>query len=154
MQGHFFCGILHKTTIITAYTFQRHEKLKSRKLTDQLFKEGKGFNVFPFRVQYLISENGFKIPEGKAFQPDYPIQFGVGVGTRYFKKAVHRNRIKRLMREVWRLQKHVLYETATAQNIQCAVFFMFIDKTLPEYKLVSEKMNVAISKLQQLLTKQ
>jgi ribonuclease P protein component len=152
LRGHFFCSILQKQPPISAQTFKRHEKLKSRKLTEALFKTGKSFNVFPFRIVYLISEKGFNVPAGKAFQPGYPVQFGTGAGTRHFKKAVDRNRIKRLIREAWRLQKQSLYETALKQECQLAVFFMFIDKTVPEYNRVFEKMNTAISKLQQVIT--
>jgi hypothetical protein len=50
------------------------------------------------------------------------------------------------------LQKQSLYETALKQECQLAVFFMFIDKTVPEYNRVFEKMNTAISKLQQVIT--
>lgn len=140
-----------KTAPIPAFTFKRHEKLKSRKLTEQLFKTGKSFNQYPFRVVYLFSETGFSIPEGKAFKPGCPVQFGVGAGTRNFKKAVHRNRVKRLVREAWRVQKHTVNEAALAQQIQVAVFFMFSGKELPEYNFVAEKMGSAIKKLLQVI---
>jgi ribonuclease P protein component len=151
LRGHFFCPILHKTVPISLFTFKRHEKLKSRKLTDRLFKDGKNFNNFPFRVIYIISGTGFSVPEGKAFLPGFPVQFGVGVGTRHFKKAVHRNRIKRLVREAWRLQKNNLYQTATERQLQLAVFFMFTDKVIPDYLRVFDKMKSSIQKLQQII---
>ncbi len=140
-----------KTVPIPAFTFKRHEKLKSRKLTEKLFKTGSSFNHYPFRVVYLLSGTGFAVPEGKAFRPDCPVQFGIAAGARNFKKAVHRNRVKRLVREAWRLQKHTVIQTALERNIQVAVFFMYTGKELPGYPLVTEKMGGAIKKLVQQL---
>ena len=78
------------------YTLGKEERLKSRKLIDQLFKEGKSFSSFPFRVvwKYLPSAS------------DSFLKAGFTVSTKHFKKAVDRNRIRRLMKEAYRLQKN------------------------------------------------
>ena len=73
----------------------KRERLKSRKQIDNLFAEGKSFAVFPIRVTY-----SFMPTDGDAL-----VQIGVTVSKRNFKKAVDRNRIKRLFREAYRLQK-------------------------------------------------
>ncbi|MEO6583853.1 MAG: ribonuclease P protein component, partial [Ferruginibacter sp.] len=80
------------------YFFGRPDKLKSRKLIEQLFKTGRSFSNFPFRVVWL-SKNDLA-----------HLQAGVGVSSRYFKKATDRNRIKRLIREAYRLQKNTLQQ--------------------------------------------
>ncbi len=77
----------------------------------------------------------------------FNVQFGVGVGTKNFKKAVNRNRIKRLMRESYRLQKEILYNKMKEKNQQLAVFFIYTGKELPEYKTVHEKIGVILQRL-------
>ena len=72
---------------------------------------------------------------------------GIGVSTRFFKKAVDRNRIKRLVRECWRLQKNMLAEKLKEQNKQLNVFLIYTAKELPDYKEVSAKVNKALDKL-------
>lgn len=74
------------------------------------------------------------------------LQAGVSVSKRNFKKAVHRNRIKRLMREAYRLQKQEL-KNSLNENQQLAVFFIYIDKELPTQELVSNKINLALKRL-------
>src|SRR6478609_2995237 len=89
-------------------TLGRNERLKKRKVIEEIFKSGEAFSVYPFRVYYLIRHDS-DIDDGA---PDWnerinePIlQFGVAVSKKNFKKAVDRNRIKRLIREAYRLQQ-------------------------------------------------
>jgi ribonuclease P protein component len=84
---------------VKRFGFGRKEKLKSRKQIGELFLNGKNFSVFPLRVTYLF------LPSG---EPN--VQVGAAAGKRYFKRAVDRNRIKRLIRESYRLQKNDLAE--------------------------------------------
>ncbi len=88
------------------------------------------------------------------FLPDattQPVQAGVGVSARNFRKAVDRNRIKRLLRECYRLNKLSLHERIQQSNKPIAVFFLYTGKELPEYALLDEKMKVVITKLESLL---
>ena len=78
---------------------------------------------------------------------DFPIKIGVSASKKNFKTAVDRNRIKRLLRENYRLNKHPLHDYMTNNGKQVALFFMFIDKTLPENSLLQKKMPLIIDKL-------
>lgn len=80
------------------YTFKKEERLKSRKLIEQLFDEGKRLKSFPIQLVYLQIEH----------DTDYLVQASFSVPKRRFKRAVDRNKVKRLMREAYRLQKHLL----------------------------------------------
>jgi ribonuclease P protein component len=76
-----------------------------------------------------------------------PLQAGFGASSRHFKKAVDRNRIKRLSREAYRLQKQLLFQRLHEKGRCMAVFFIYTGKELPEYAIVSEKIGVALQKL-------
>ena len=73
-------------------TYNKEERLKKKKLISQLFNEGKSITIFPVKLVYLETEH-----EGH-----YKVQAGVSVAKRNFKKAVDRNKIKRLLREAYR----------------------------------------------------
>ena len=120
-----------------SYNFNKQEKLKSRKLIEKLFAGGKTFLVFPVKVVYMIVDEPM----------DFPIKIGVSASKKNFKTAVDRNRIKRLLRENYRLNKHPLHDYMTNNGKQVALFFMFIDKTLPENSLLQKKMPLIIDKL-------
>ena len=107
-----------------------------------MFREGKSFSVFPFRVYYVCGEKVLRDA-----LPAFPVQFGVAVGTKNFKNAVDRNRIKRLTREAYRLQKESLYLSVGTKGLQLAAFFIFLGKELPLYKVVYEKMTLSLQKL-------
>lgn len=75
------------------------------------------------------------------------VQAGVGVSGRNFSKAVDRNRIKRLLREAYRLNKSVLHTALTADQKKIAVFILYIGKEKPELTVLNEVMPVVLNKL-------
>lgn len=83
------------------FKFKKQERLCSKKLIEKLFKEGKVILLYPLKITYLIVDEGDSI---------YPAKVVFVVSKKKFKKAFKRNRIKRLLRETYRLNKNVLYE--------------------------------------------
>lgn len=119
------------------FSYNKQEKLKSKKQLDSLFKKGRNFTVFPLKVFFVFSDDA----------QDNIIKAGVGVSSRHFKKAVQRNRIKRLLRETYRTEKLPLHAALDKHNKKLAVFLLFVDKTMPEYSLLREKMQLCIQRL-------
>jgi ribonuclease P protein component len=122
------------------FTLGKDERLRSRKQLEELFATGKKFTVAPFRISWHIS---------RAEKPS--VQFGVGVSNKNFTRAVDRNRIKRLVREAWRLGKNELKDKVKTGDKQLNVFFIYTGKEIPDYRLVTEKINEVISQLLQLI---
>ena len=118
------------------FTLGKNERLKSRKIIDQVFNEGKSITVFPLKVHYLFC----------ATLTD-PLQAGFTVSSRQFKRAVDRNRIRRLLREGYRLQKSTLHQTLEQNKQQLALFIIYLGKELPEFQLVSDKTKLVLNKL-------
>jgi ribonuclease P protein component len=117
-------------------TLSRLERLKSRKLIEQLFNEGKSFSIFPLRVLYRFPE-----------MQDTVLKAGFSVSSRSFKKAVDRNRIKRLLREAYRRQKHELYRLLEEKGLKMDLFFIYTGKEMPDYELISGKLGLTLTKL-------
>jgi ribonuclease P protein component len=115
----------------------RKEKLKSRKRIERVFREGKSLSLFPFKVWWLLQP----VPG------EVPLQAGFGASSRQFKKAVDRNRIKRLSREAYRHQKQPLFQRLKETDRSMAVFFIYTGKDLPDYAAVTQKIGVALQKL-------
>jgi ribonuclease P protein component len=122
------------------FALGKDEKLKSRKQIDALFAEGKTFLCFPLRITFQF------LPLAEGAQSG--MQIGVSVSKRYFKRAVERNRIKRLLREAYRLQKKDIVTFLQANQLKGYVFFIYVDKTLPTYPTVFEAMTKCLKQLQ------
>ena len=121
-------------------TLGKNERLKSRKQIEWLFSGGKKFSIAPFRVYYLFN---------KPANP--PLQFGVGVSNKNFKKAVDRNKIKRRVRDAYRLQKISLQKKLKDKECQLTVFFIYTGKVIPEYSDMFEKIKKILYKLDQII---
>ncbi|MCX2679040.1 ribonuclease P protein component [Galbibacter sp. EGI 63066] len=113
-------------------SFPKKEKLKSVKRIEQLFTEGSVVSKYPLRLVYLKTED-----------EEVKIKAGVSVSKRNFKKAVDRNRIKRLMREAYRLNKHLFFTAAGSSSY--AMMFLYTGKEMPAF----EKLMRQIQKLHQ-----
>jgi ribonuclease P protein component len=115
------------------FTLGKNERLKSRKIIEELFSKGQRFMVSPFRVFYLPAAAS--------------LQCGVAVSSKNFKKAVDRNRIKRQVREAYRLQKTALQQKLKEKNTGLSIFLVYTGKELPEYQLLYDKLTVILNKL-------
>lgn len=124
------------------FSLGKKERLKSRKQIEALFACGKSFAVFPIRVTYTF----LPADDGKPL-----VQIGVTASKRFFKKAVDRNRIKRLLRETYRLQKTELAEALKQTNTKACLFFMYTDKTIASFEALNTAMNSCLKRLQQKL---
>ena len=127
------------------FTLGKNERLKSRKQIEQLFSEGRKFTVTPFRVFYLFQAP--LISDHLRFK----LQFGVGVSVKNFKRAVDRNRIKRLTREAYRLQKNELAEKLKVSGSKLNVFFIYTAKEIPDFNLVKDKVALVLKKFEKIV---
>ncbi len=130
------------------YTLGKEQRLKSRKAIEQLFADGKSFAVFPFKIVYKNKTNESETSNIKHQTSN--LQTAFSVSKKYFKKAVHRNRIKRLMREAYRLQKNNLQTSLQQCNKSLVVFIIYVGNEIPQYKVVVEKMNAVLTRLKKI----
>ncbi len=98
-----------------SFTYPKEEKLKRKKIIDSLFVEGKSVSKYPLRLVYVKLENEDK----------FSFQIGVSVSKKNFKKAVDRNYFKRLLREAYRLNQHILKDNL---NAKYAMMFFYQTK--------------------------
>lgn len=119
----------------------KKEKLKGKKIIEKLFVEGTSVSVFPLRLVYLQV----------SFDDGSKIKTGVSVSKRNFKKAVTRNRIKRLLREVLRQNKSEYFNNITTQY---AFMILYIGKDIPTFNQIETKMNLVFKKFNDVLLKE
>jgi ribonuclease P protein component len=118
--------------------FGKAERITSKLLIDRLF-EGEGtssMTVFPFRVVYM------RIPK-----KDVPVSILVSVPKKRFHNAVDRNRMKRLIREAYRRQKYILWNTLSDTDEGFAIAFICISSKLCSYQNVYKSMSKVLTRL-------
>ena len=100
------------------YTFNKNERLCSKKLIERLFAGGnKSFPTFPLRVVYMPLSSEENIAD---------ISILISVPKKRFKHAVKRNLVKRQVREAYRLNKHILIDSIKAQESPQKMVLAFI----------------------------
>lgn len=121
------------------FTLGKKERLKSRKLIEKLYVEGKAIKVFPLRIVFLQIDHA----------SSYPAQAGFSVPKRNFKLAVKRNRIKRLLRESYRLQKDIVYSNLEQPYIFMISYIGKEEKSYQElYPIMEKLLRLFINKTQ------
>ena len=112
------------------FTFPKEERLHSKKLIEELFNEGSYFYLYPFRVTFLVKEDASKPP-----------QVLFSVSKKKFKSAVKRNRIKRLMKEAYRLNK------SQVQSNHLVLAFVYTSNDMPDFKFIQKRFLKSLDRL-------
>lgn len=118
-------------------TFSKDERLTSKRLFTQLLQSGTSFFVHPFKVVWLDTEHaGSK-----------PVQVAISVPKKKFKRAVDRNRVKRVTREAWRKNKQELYEALEQKSRKGVLLLVYTANTQPVYIELEGKIKSIIQRL-------
>lgn len=116
---------------------RKPERLNKKKIIEKMFAGGsRSFSIFPLRVVWLPVE-----------ELDVQASILISVSKRRFKRAVKRNRIKRQIREAYRLNKQILLAPLTEKNRRLAISFIYLADELMNSALVEEKIKAALTRI-------
>ena len=126
---------------VARHTLSKTERLKSYKRIRVLFTTGLKFKVQPLLVYYQITSNATS-EEKVEF-----LQMGVTVGSRYFKKAIDRNLIKRRIREAYRQNNQEIKLVLSNSNYRMDLFFVYTVSEKLSYDQIQEPMKKVLQNL-------
>jgi len=109
---------------------------------NKLFAEGKAFITYPVRVVYMVPTE----------EQVVAVRVMFSVPKKKFKRAVDRNRIKRLMREAYRLNKNILVEKCIEKNIRLQIAFHYVSDQELEFSVIETKIIQALTRISEKLT--
>jgi len=115
------------------FKYSKKDKLKSKKLIEQLFTEGKAITAYPLKLIYLKTD----------FEDNSTLKTGVSVSKRLHKTAVARNRIKRLLRETYRLNKPLYFNNSSASY---AFMILYLSKDGTTFDKLNTSMKLLFEK--------
>lgn len=118
-------------------TLRKPERLNRKKIIEKMFAGGsRSFSVFPLRVVYLSVE-----------ELEAPASILVSVSKRRFKRAVKRNRVKRQIREAYRMNKHELLRVLEEKQCRLAIAFIYLSNQLVESSVIENRMKTALARI-------
>lgn len=116
-----------------SFTYSKKDKLKSKKLIDQLFTEGKVVTAYPLKLIYIKTN----------FEDGSQLKTGVSVSKRLHKTAVSRNQIKRLLREAYRLNKPLYFNNSSGSF---AFMILYLSKDGTTFDKLNHSMKLLFKK--------
>lgn len=125
--------------MITNQRFRKSERLCKKKYIEELFQSGKSFYSFPFRIVWTLVDE----------QMAQPAQIAISVKKKLFRKAVHRNLLKRRIREAYRKNKAELYFMLEENNIQIIFILIYTASNISSYQEIEEKTKLTLRRLKE-----
>ncbi|MEA4981939.1 MAG: ribonuclease P protein component [Paludibacter sp.] len=119
------------------FTFPKKEKLCGDIRIGKLFSEGNAFIVYPLRIVYKLSEE----------KSDTPVKVLISVPKKKIRKAVDRNRIKRLIREVYRLNKAEFITAINEKELHLNLAITYVSDKEADFSLIQEKIRLAFPRI-------
>ena len=128
--------------VIKQFTLSKTERLTGEIRLNKLFAEGEAFIAYPLRVVYYLAEQK---------ENDASVKVLVSIPKKRFKRAVKRNRLKRLVREAYRLNKQPLHNVLSETPNTLYVGFMYVSNDEADFATIEKKMKVALQKIVEVL---
>ena len=121
-------------------TFKKKERLSSKILIDDLFEKGKKFKSYPFIATYLAQDSTESHWDSK-------VRVVITVPKRKVKFANKRNRVRRQIKEAYRLNKPEFYAQLEDRNTNLALFLIYIGKEKEDYSFIDKKIKLLLTDL-------
>ena len=118
-------------------SFSKEERLTNKKIIDSLFKKGNQFFAYPFNIKWTTVTND---------SIDHT-QILISIPKRNFKKAVDRNKLKRLIREAYRINKSILTNRINLSEKKLVFTLIYTEKEIIDFKLIQEKIILILYRL-------
>lgn len=122
------------------YSFAKTERITSRDKIFRLFQSGKPIKAYPIYAKFIVVDT-----------QEADSQILISVSKKKFKKAVDRNRIKRLIREAYRLNKEILISELQEKKIKIAIVISFSLTELPDFKVINKSVVKLLKKITEIL---
>ncbi len=119
------------------FTLGKEERVTGIKRIEKLFADGRFFFAYPFRIVYLEYECEHPVP----------VSVMVSIPKKRLKSAVKRNRMKRLFREAYRLNKHLFINILQADNSQLDIVFVYVKNELSDFDEIERSVNKAFCEI-------
>lgn len=122
---------------VESFSFGKDEKIVGEGIVDALFENGQSFVAYPLRVVYILH------PEQKS----PPISVLISIPKKRVKSAVNRNRLKRLIREAYRLNKRVVSDLCMERGFRLDIGFVYVKDEMVQFADIMKAMKKAIAEL-------
>ncbi len=119
------------------HTLARIERLRGKVRVENLFTQGKAFIVYPFRIILMEADDNKGVP----------VQVLVSVPKKRIKRAVVRNKLKRRMKEAYRLHKAELSDYLSSQKNTWLIGVTYVANDVLPYAMIEQKMIEALQKI-------
>jgi len=118
-----------------SFRLRKSERLCSETSISELFKDNNSFFVYPFRVVWRESSQ----------KHDYPVQVAISVGKKRIRRAVKRNYLKRRIKEAYRLNKNIIYNSIGDKSID--MMFIYMTSEIKEFSDLEPAVVKVLNKL-------
>ncbi|MEY4106660.1 MAG: hypothetical protein RL181_1002 [Bacteroidota bacterium] len=123
---------------MSGFKFEQKEHLKSHKMIGELFKSGDSFGMYPLRAVWKTAEQ----KEGNC-----PLKISISVPKKRFRRAVARNRLRRQVREAFRLSRAAFVQNAPADHPPVALMILYTGVEALPYAVIQEAMARLLKRL-------